>query len=72
MNSNAIMRDNAPRTRKMQPFWISKDTCITKEKGKLINRKGGGVDVFMVIRINGLANLYLILQLKRAGISNYT
>ena len=30
----------------MQPLWISKDPCITEEKGKLINRKGGSVGVY--------------------------
>ena len=31
------------RTRMMQPLWISKDPCITEEKGKLIKWEGGGV-----------------------------
>ena len=26
----------------MQPLWISKDPCITEEKGKLIKWEGGG------------------------------
>ena len=30
------------RTRMMQPLWISKDPCITEEKGKLIKWQGGG------------------------------
>ena len=29
----------------MQPLWISKDPCITEEKGKLFKREGGGVGV---------------------------
>ena len=29
----------------MQPLWISKDPCITEEKGKLIKREGGSVGV---------------------------
>ena len=29
----------------MQPLWISKDPCITEEKGKLIKWEGGGVGV---------------------------
>ena len=29
----------------MQPLWISKDPCITEEKGKLIKCEGGGVGV---------------------------
>ena len=33
------------RTKKMQPIWISKGPCITKEKDKLIKRKDGGVSV---------------------------
>ena len=33
------------RTSKMQLLWISKDPCITEEKGKLIKREDGGVDV---------------------------
>ena len=33
------------RTSKMQPLWISKDPCITEEKGKLIKLKVGGVGV---------------------------
>ena len=32
-------------TSKMQPLWISKDPCITEEKGKLIKCEGGGVGV---------------------------
>ena len=31
--------------RKTQPLSISKEPCITEEKEKLINRKGGGVGV---------------------------
>ena len=27
-------------------LWISKDPCITEEKGKLIKRKGGGAGVY--------------------------
>ena len=27
----------------MQPLWISKDPCITEEKGKVIKWEGGGV-----------------------------
>ena len=30
----------------MLPLWISKDLCITKEKGKLIKWKGGGLGVY--------------------------
>ena len=29
----------------MQPLCISKDPCITEEKGKLIKGEGGGVGV---------------------------
>ena len=29
----------------MHPLWISKDTCITEEKGKLIKWEGGGIGV---------------------------
>ena len=32
----------------MQPLWISKDPCITEEKGKLIKWEGGGVGVCAV------------------------
>ena len=34
------------RTSKMQPLWISKDPCITEEKGKLIKWGGGCVGVY--------------------------
>ena len=37
MQEKAHQEDAAP--------WISKDPWITEEKGKLINRKGGGVGV---------------------------
>ena len=33
------------RTRKIQPLWISKDLCITEEKGNLIKWKGWCVGV---------------------------
>ena len=33
------------RTRMMQPLCISKEPCITEEKGKLIKLEGGGVGV---------------------------
>ena len=33
------------RTGMMQPLWISKNPCITEEKGKLIKWEGGGVGV---------------------------
>ena len=32
------------RTKKMRLQWISKDSCITEEKNKLIKTKGGGFD----------------------------
>ena len=39
------------RTRMMQPLWISKDPCITEEKGKLIKWEGGGVGVCARLRV---------------------
>ena len=36
------------RTRMMQPLCISKDPCITEEKGKLIKWEGGGVDMICI------------------------
>ena len=30
----------------MQPLWISKDPCITEEKGKMFKWEGGGVGVW--------------------------
>ena len=38
----------------MQPLCISKDPCITEEKGTLIKREGGGVDVFVNPGFEGL------------------
>ena len=41
-----LMQSNPRRrTNKMQLLWISKDHCITKEKGKLIKWEGGSVGV---------------------------
>ena len=41
-----LIQSNARRgTSKMQTLWISKDPCITEEKGKLIKCEGGGVGV---------------------------
>ena len=37
------MKSNARRGAGMQPLWISKDPCITEEKGKLVKWEGGGV-----------------------------
>ena len=38
------------RTSNKQPLWISKDPCISEEKGNLIKWEGGGVFVHPVLR----------------------
>ena len=50
---NAVDRKKM-RTSKMQPLWISKDPCISEEKGKLIKRDGDGdLEVIVQLLNNG-------------------
>ena len=50
------------RTRMMQPLWISKDPCITEEKGKLINHfKNNYIKKISIILLNEIFKIKYLL-----------